>query len=99
MRMNENFMDRFASIAATFAFVPESLYEYRRRGMKEGWMLRVGKRRWSTRICPDVVVKSAELGCSLATDRRGSIMDGWMDGWMAGELDGWMDTRSEAGLS
>lgn len=43
--------------------------------------------------------KSAELGCSLATDRRGSIMDGWMDGWQASWMDGWMDGYTVGGWS
>lgn len=41
--------------------------------------------------CPNIV-KSAELGCSLATDRW--IHHGWLVGWM----DTWI-TRSEVGLS
>lgn len=48
-------------------------------------------RKWSTRICLDIVVKSAKLGYSLAMDRR--IYHGWMDGWQASWMDGWIHGR------
>lgn len=77
----------------TFALILAQCNKHRRRRDEEEMDAGMAKG-WSTRICLDIVVKSAELVWQHAD---GSIMDRWMDSSQASWMDGWI--RSETGLS
>jgi len=63
LKKDESFIDRFASIAMTFALVSGAVQQTSSWENKGGMDADVA-RRLSTRICLGIVVKSAELGCS-----------------------------------